>query len=1335
MKNRKGFTLVELLAVIVILGILLIFSVPIITGMLDRSRNKIYVDDAKKLISQAEYQMRKSSNDIDVPDPGDCILISLVYLDSSEFDNPPNKGEYLKENSFVVVKNEGGKLKYSATIVEKYSGSSYKGVELTTSEVLYSSSAIRHVKSFKESDLKKVDENVDVNYLKEKLGDNYLSDGSITAIYNYPSRYNGNALNDDSFAPKILKASIDSPSTYNSLNATLTLNVKDDDTPKSKLDVYISYTDYTNNNPIPYGNSEQFTHNINFSDLGFNYDNGGEATVYIVVKDPEGNFARKKLTYQIQKNKAPEINNEKSYISKRGSDAVNMTTALVTFSVSDDISTLDKLKVCLNESSSNEIPTTCGEYKNYNEVFSSSNTLEYTFKNCPTGTCSRDGSTHYLNIFVQDERGLTTSKQFAYTFSTNQAPTINSVKVISNSEPFTDDHSKNVRVEVDAKDDLDTGDKLNVVISDGTKSVSHKYSTNPDNNSFKFTFDGNYDGSVKNVVVTVTDSEGLSSTMNASPYTIYNNVAPVIRNYKVTSSENVCTNVNVCGDVEGGNKKVNIELSATDDIDYADNYAALKVCVSENESDCNSDSNYLSYKDHFYNKTYSKTLSGSYDGSVKTIYVKVKDTYGVVSSSSVQYKMYENMKPVITDFEIESKENDKIGYGNKETTITLNAEDDFDDENEVMVTISGGGSTLHDTLANIKNSDYTISGDYDGSVKTITVTVTDSLGLTDTKTIEYELYKNEKPLIDNISIKGNGNPCTNEFLCKGDMEIDGNYDVKYSINAVDEVDDVNDLKICVSENISDCDNDSNYNSYADYIDGITPKKIDYTFLNKPLVKPYTGDVKKLNFCILDTMGGKTCEEASYTIYNNNGPVITEEPSVITNGNNKINIPNVKFTISAIDDFDSDIQIKYCKKIDDIESCTEYMNYEEEHTLGNDFFGSNKNDGKTYEIYAYLKDDYGTETKSSSIDYTLYQDASPIVYLDDFKGAYTDVYFDGDREVSEEELENLRVYYDDNEPANPIDKDGNILSNEEVENRNNQLNNYTLKKRVRVSFRVQDYYDTYKVCINTDANSCSDYSSVDYDGNDMSTHTYVYDYYSDNYPTGVDKDGNIIPFEFYFYLFVKDSYGNVVNMGSNSLGEVTQDRLKINVYEYIKCNLVDQLSGIYQFMFDASKEYKDEKGNVVTNNQPITIDRCDGKCYYDEDTNNIVSYYDQKITYKDAFDSSVSCDKDMENKPYIYPYKANCSFKDCFYKNNNYKRKVIGTKLYVGENNPWIVTINDKTYECNGYYKLYSSSYNDGDPEIVLTEILNERICPEAVNDHVYDYNSASNDPYVRISES
>ena len=52
LKNKKAFTLVELLAVIIILGIILVLAVPRITTMINKSRDKA-ADELKLLIESA----------------------------------------------------------------------------------------------------------------------------------------------------------------------------------------------------------------------------------------------------------------------------------------------------------------------------------------------------------------------------------------------------------------------------------------------------------------------------------------------------------------------------------------------------------------------------------------------------------------------------------------------------------------------------------------------------------------------------------------------------------------------------------------------------------------------------------------------------------------------------------------------------------------------------------------------------------------------------------------------------------------------------------------------------------------------------------------------------------------------------------------------------------------------------------------------------------------------------------------------------------------------------------------------------------------------------------
>ena len=54
MKNKKGFTLVELLAVIVILGILLLIAVPAVQNIIASSRKKAFESNAKLALENVQ---------------------------------------------------------------------------------------------------------------------------------------------------------------------------------------------------------------------------------------------------------------------------------------------------------------------------------------------------------------------------------------------------------------------------------------------------------------------------------------------------------------------------------------------------------------------------------------------------------------------------------------------------------------------------------------------------------------------------------------------------------------------------------------------------------------------------------------------------------------------------------------------------------------------------------------------------------------------------------------------------------------------------------------------------------------------------------------------------------------------------------------------------------------------------------------------------------------------------------------------------------------------------------------------------------------------------------
>lgn len=143
--NNKGFTLIELLAAMVILAAIMVIAVPNIMGILNNSKADTYVEDAKKLLSLAEYKVRADPS-LRPSSVNSCTKLTLKFLDNSEFKNAPNNGSYKTKESFVTVKrvsNENGKKKYEyyVTIIEDLKdGKGTRGITNQSYSALYNDS-------------------------------------------------------------------------------------------------------------------------------------------------------------------------------------------------------------------------------------------------------------------------------------------------------------------------------------------------------------------------------------------------------------------------------------------------------------------------------------------------------------------------------------------------------------------------------------------------------------------------------------------------------------------------------------------------------------------------------------------------------------------------------------------------------------------------------------------------------------------------------------------------------------------------------------------------------------------------------------------------------------------------------------------------------------------------------------------------------------------------------------------------------------------------------------------------------------------------------------------
>lgn len=153
MKKKNGFTLVELLAMLVIMGILMVVAIPNITGILSNQKVNSLKSDATNLIETAKVKIAKDTS-INKPTPQQCLFFTLDALDENDdFSKGPNGGEYMRYESFVVATRESGisagttKYSYYVRLVEKISETEIAGIDVVEES---------KVKDLKGKDVKKI---------------------------------------------------------------------------------------------------------------------------------------------------------------------------------------------------------------------------------------------------------------------------------------------------------------------------------------------------------------------------------------------------------------------------------------------------------------------------------------------------------------------------------------------------------------------------------------------------------------------------------------------------------------------------------------------------------------------------------------------------------------------------------------------------------------------------------------------------------------------------------------------------------------------------------------------------------------------------------------------------------------------------------------------------------------------------------------------------------------------------------------------------------------------------------------------------------------------------
>ena len=114
MKNKCGFTLVELLAVITLLALLMGIAIPNIVSTINNSKRSDFLADAKRMISKAEYLLsidRTARNSVQNGTPKVYYFSSNIdkYLnEKNEFPNDADGGAYDTKSYVKITYSSSG---------------------------------------------------------------------------------------------------------------------------------------------------------------------------------------------------------------------------------------------------------------------------------------------------------------------------------------------------------------------------------------------------------------------------------------------------------------------------------------------------------------------------------------------------------------------------------------------------------------------------------------------------------------------------------------------------------------------------------------------------------------------------------------------------------------------------------------------------------------------------------------------------------------------------------------------------------------------------------------------------------------------------------------------------------------------------------------------------------------------------------------------------------------------------------------------------------------------------------------------------------------------------
>lgn len=118
MKNKKGFTLIEVISVIVIMGVIMIIAIPAVAKYIDNSNKASYAADVLAFIETArgEYEMKEYG---DFLNPDEIMIVPINHLSLEKGDGNSPFGPFDFEKSYIYIVPERNGFEFYGTVVDE----------------------------------------------------------------------------------------------------------------------------------------------------------------------------------------------------------------------------------------------------------------------------------------------------------------------------------------------------------------------------------------------------------------------------------------------------------------------------------------------------------------------------------------------------------------------------------------------------------------------------------------------------------------------------------------------------------------------------------------------------------------------------------------------------------------------------------------------------------------------------------------------------------------------------------------------------------------------------------------------------------------------------------------------------------------------------------------------------------------------------------------------------------------------------------------------------------------------------------------------------------------